>query len=64
MFAERRLAQLYLPRLTLRTLVDRIVAADRTYRSREHLSRLDERMLRDMGVTRADVDHILGRPRS
>lgn len=43
------------PRLALRSLLDRMIAADAAYRSAQHLARLDERMLRDIGLTRDAV---------
>ena len=42
-------------RPTWRGLLDRIAAADKRYRERMVLSRLDDRILRDVGATRADV---------
>ena len=50
------------PRLAVRGVLDRIAAADARYRDRANLRRLDDRMLRDMGVTRADVETELRRP--
>lgn len=48
-------ASTFWPRVTLRGLLDRIVAADARYRERIYLARIDDRILRDVGVTRADV---------
>lgn len=50
------------PRLTLRGVVGFLVAADRKHRMRVRLVELDDRMLRDIGVTRADVADELRRP--
>jgi uncharacterized protein YjiS (DUF1127 family) len=44
-----------LPRLSVRGVLDRIIAADARYRDRVNLMRLDDRLLRDMGASRADV---------
>lgn len=50
------------PRLTVRGLVKAVVGLDARYRSRAQLVELDDRMLRDMGLTRADVAAELRRP--
>jgi len=50
------------PRLTLRRLVDLLTAADARYRARIRLASLDDRMLRDIGVTRGDLAAELRRP--
>jgi len=50
------------PRLFLRRLLDLAVALDRRSRERAQLAALDEHMLRDIGVSRADVEAALGRP--
>jgi uncharacterized protein YjiS (DUF1127 family) len=42
-------------RLSVRGVLDRIVAADARHRDRVHLMRLDDDLLRDIGITRADV---------
>ena len=49
------------PRLTLRGVLDHIAAAEARYRTRLDLQRLDDRLLRDMGASRADVDAELRR---
>lgn len=41
----------------LKAVLDRIVAADQAYRARRKMRRLDDRILRDVGLTRTDVDH-------
>jgi uncharacterized protein YjiS (DUF1127 family) len=41
--------------VTVRGVLDRIIAADVRYRDRVHLMRLDDPLLRDIGITRADV---------
>jgi uncharacterized protein YjiS (DUF1127 family) len=47
---------LHWPRLTVRGVLDVIADADARYRDRVNLGSLDERLLRDIGITRADVD--------
>ena len=53
-------------RLTLRQALGRIFAALREWRQRSReraeLARLDERMLRDIGITRGDVWHEINKP--
>jgi uncharacterized protein YjiS (DUF1127 family) len=50
------------PRLSVRGILDFLIAADARYRSVRQLRELDDHLLRDMGVTRADVDaEIAGR---
>jgi uncharacterized protein YjiS (DUF1127 family) len=51
-----------LPRFPARRILDWFVAADRLHRERHDLAALDERALRDIGMTRADVDHALSHP--
>lgn len=60
--AALRHARLRRPRLTARGLLDRLVRFDALWRARAHLEALDDRMLRDIGLTRADVDAELRRP--
>lgn len=43
------------PRLSPRRLLAGLVEADAAYRRTHQLLALDDRLLRDMGVTRADV---------
>lgn len=57
--SRRRLAG---PRLWLRSLLARLRAADALHRQRVHLSEMDDHMLRDIGLTRADVAAELRRP--
>jgi uncharacterized protein YjiS (DUF1127 family) len=57
-----RHARLVRPHLSVRGVLDFLAAADARHRSRLHLRALDDRMLRDIGVTRADVDAELRRP--
>jgi uncharacterized protein YjiS (DUF1127 family) len=45
----------------LRRLVDHAVARTAWRRSIDQLSRLDDRLLRDVGLTRADVWDLTGR---
>ena len=35
---------------------------DRRHRDRLHLASLDERMLRDIGITNVDVEHEVSKP--
>jgi uncharacterized protein YjiS (DUF1127 family) len=42
-------------------LIDRLHAWDAAYRAREQMLRLDDHTLRDIGVTRADIDAALRR---
>jgi uncharacterized protein YjiS (DUF1127 family) len=44
-----------LPRLSVRGALDYIAALDARHRARLHLVALDDRMLADIGVTRAEV---------
>lgn len=46
----------------LRRLLRKALALDLLARERNYLDRLDERTLRDIGLTRADVDGALARP--
>lgn len=50
------------PRLSARGLLERFASADAFYRQRQALASLDERMLQDIGVARAEVDAELRRP--
>jgi uncharacterized protein YjiS (DUF1127 family) len=43
------------PRLRLRGVVEAMIAADARYRDRENFLRLDEHLMRDIGLTRADL---------
>ena len=44
------------PRLSGRAVLDFLANADARYRARMQLRQLDEHLLRDVGVTRADRD--------
>ena len=44
------------PRLSARGVLDFFAAIDRRARDRHQLAALDERMLSDIGLTRADVE--------
>lgn len=57
-----RSAQFAWPRLTVRGLVQRLVDFDARYRNRMDMRALDDRMLRDVGLSRADVAAELRRP--
>lgn len=50
------------PRLAVRGLVAYLLDLDARYRARVGLERIDDRMLRDIGVSRADVDAEVARP--
>lgn len=50
------------PRGLAAALRDWLLAVDRRYHDRQALARLDDRLLRDIGVTRADVAAELRRP--
>jgi uncharacterized protein YjiS (DUF1127 family) len=50
------------PRLTVRGLLAKLVRFDALYRSRMDLAALDDHLLRDVGLTRADVADELRRP--
>ena len=45
----------YRPRLTVHGILDTLAAADRDYRSRQQLRQLDDHLLRDIGLTPADI---------
>ncbi len=51
------------PRLGLRGILDILSGLDARYRMQRTLLELDDRMLRDMGLSRADVAQELRRPR-
>ena len=50
------------PRLTVRGILESIVRFDARYRNRMDLQALDDHLLRDVGLTRADVAAELRRP--
>lgn len=50
------------PRLSVRGVIARILQADALYRERQALSNLDDRLLDDIGVNRADVAKEMRRP--
>ena len=58
----QRADRLTWPRPSMRGILDRLVAYDALYRQRRALESLDDRMLRDIGVTRADVEAEAKRP--
>ena len=53
--------RLAVPRLSFRRIVEAIIAADARYREMQHLRELDDRMLRDIGVSRGDIEQELRR---
>ena len=50
------------PRVTARGLLGVLAALDARHRARRHLAELDDSMLRDIGITRAEVAAELRRP--
>lgn len=60
-WTEQRIARFW-PRPSVRGILARLVAADARYRQKLALEELDDRMLRDMGLTRADVARELRAP--
>ena len=61
-WTEQRIAPNFRLRLSVRGILARLVAADASYRQKLALEELDDRMLRDMGLTRADVARELRTP--
>jgi len=60
--SAQRTARTAWPRLTVRGFLDRLVEIDARNRNRRDLMALDDRILRDVGLTRADVAAELRRP--
>jgi len=60
--SAQRTARTAWPRLTVRGFLDRLVELDARSRNRMDLRALDDRILRDIGLTRADVAAELRRP--
>ena len=58
------LSHVRLPRLRFSAagLLQRLAAADAAYRARHRLAQLDDYILRDIGVSRADLARELRRP--
>ncbi len=50
------------PRSWWRRALDRLLALDLLHRERHDMAALDDRILRDIGVSRADVETALSRP--
>lgn len=46
----------------LTALIDTVVAWQQRISQRHHLSGLDDRLLKDMGLSRADVDNEVSKP--
>lgn len=57
-----RHAQFGWPRLAVRGLIQRLVERDARYRNRAEMMALDDHILRDIGLTRADIAAELRRP--
>lgn len=57
-----RSAQLARPRLTVRGLLQRLASLDARHRNRMDMQALDDHLLRDIGLSRADVAAELRRP--
>jgi uncharacterized protein YjiS (DUF1127 family) len=51
-----------LPRFSLLAALDWLASLDARYRQRMDLQALDDHMLRDIGITRSEVDGELRRP--
>ena len=49
------------PRLTVRGLLDSLAGSDARYRARVAAARLDEHLLRDIGISRAELGAALAR---
>lgn len=60
---DPRSAWISWPRLSVRGFLGRLVAMDAAHRQHLALGALDDRMLRDIGVTRADVAAELRQPK-
>ncbi len=60
--AVLRPARFARPRLTVRGVLARLARYDALYRSRMALMAIDDHTLRDIGLTRADIDAELSRP--
>jgi len=45
-----------LPRFSLRGALDYLIELDRRHRAERQLRQLDDHLLRDMGLTRGDID--------
>ena len=60
--SAQRIARTAWPRLTVRGFLDRLAELDARSRNRRDLMALDDRILRDVGLTRADVAGELRRP--
>ena len=59
---ESRSAPIAWPRPSVRGILNRLIASDAAYRQRLSLTAMDDRTLRDIGVTRADIAVELRRP--
>lgn len=44
------------PRLSARGVLDFLAALDARHQARQHMAKLDDHLLRDIGITRADID--------
>ncbi len=50
------------PRVMRPGIVARLVRLDAAYRERQTLAEMDDRLLQDIGITRADVEHEASQP--
>lgn len=60
--AGRSVRTLGWPRLSAMGFVNALARLDADYRARRTLERFDDRMLRDIGVTRAEAEHEIAQP--
>jgi uncharacterized protein YjiS (DUF1127 family) len=60
--SAQRSSLLARPRISFRSLIDALVEADARHRRNAHLRQLDDRILRDIGIGRADLEAEARRP--
>ncbi len=54
-------ARIFRPRPTARAVLDFLAKADARYRARKQMRELDDHLLRDIGIARADLDAEISR---